>query len=97
MIRHVAMMRFTESTTTADIEALAAALRRLPNVIPEIVAYTCGADLGLTQGACDFVVVADFATQAGYRTYAEHPDHVTASATFVKPILEDLHRVQFEF
>lgn len=96
MIRHVAMMRFTESAKPADVEALAAALRALPAVIPEISAYTCGSDLGLTHGSCDFVVVADFATPADYETYAVHPDHVLASATFVKPILADLHRVQFE-
>ena len=73
MIRHVVMFRWTEDTDAADIDAIEAGLRTMPELIPEIRDYRFGPDLGINDTNWDFVVVADFATTKEYTTYRERP------------------------
>ena len=61
MIRHVALLRFTEDVTPGAIDALTDALEGLPDVIDEIVAFSCGPDVGRGPTNLDYGVVADFA------------------------------------
>lgn len=95
MIRHCVVFRFHEGTEPAAIEALAAALRGLPEVIPGIVSYQVGADLGLRDTNADFAVVAEFADADSFATYAGHPDHLAVIAEHVEPITTERHAVQF--
>ena len=67
MIRHVSLLTFAESTSAAHVDAITAALRRLPAVIPELRDYRVGADLGVDEGNASFVVIGDFDDEAGYR------------------------------
>ena len=68
MIRHVAMMRWKQDTTDAQIEAVSEGLAALPALIPEIAAYCFGSDLSITPGSFDYAVVADFAAVDDYHT-----------------------------
>lgn len=96
MIRHVALFTFTDTADPADIERLADALTALTRTIPEIASFSCGADLGVTEGSCDFALVADFRSLDDYRTYADHPDHLAVIRDHVAPIVADRVRIQFE-
>ncbi len=94
MIRHIVLLRLKHDVAAEDIDRMQAALRGLPETVPGILRFELGADLGLIEGTYDLALIAEFADEAGYRTYATHPDHVAVSATFVTPITADLARMQ---
>lgn len=96
MIRHIALFRFTENVMPDDITELDAALARIPTLVPSVLSFDCGADVGITTGAWDYAVVAEFASQADYSVYATHPDHVAIVDHVVKPMITDAARIQFE-
>jgi hypothetical protein len=94
-VRHVVMFEFTEGTTDEQIAAMTAGLETLPGLIPEIREYHVGPDLGLNEGNHRYAVVADFATEADYLTYRDHPAHLAVIAERVRPILATRAAVQF--
>ncbi len=75
MFRHVVMFKWNDGVDSTQIAALAAALDRLPTVIPEIRAYAHGPDAGINAGNFDYVLVADFATPDDYLVYRDHAEH----------------------
>jgi hypothetical protein len=56
MFRHVVMSRWSDDVDDADIAAISSALDRLPDAIPEIVAYHHGPDARLNDGNYDYVM-----------------------------------------
>lgn len=76
------------------MQALADGLDAMVPEVPTIRSYRHGPDLGITEGAWDYAVVAEFETTADYRTYVAHPVHVDVVTTLVRPILGDIARVQ---
>ncbi len=87
MIRHVSLLTFAPGTPVETTEQIAAALRRLPALIPELRDYRVGPDLGIDGGNATFVVIADFEDEAGYRTYRDHPEHVAVAREHILPVL----------
>jgi len=96
MIRHVVFFEFKDGVGQSEIDAMEEALKALPYLIDSIEAYTVGPDIGLSDVAVDFAVVADFATPEGYLRYRSHPAHVAAVESFVNPIVTRFSRIQFE-
>jgi hypothetical protein len=97
VIRHVVVFRFTDGTTADQKEAVRAALRRLPELIPEIRAYRFGDDLGLRDDNYEFAVTADFDDIDGFLVYRDHPDHLKAIAEYIAPIAKARAAAQFEW
>ena len=95
MLRHVALFRWKPETTAADVVRVEEGLRGLPSQIPSIVSYRFGRDLGIQDGNADFAVVADFADQAGLRTYWEHPAHVAVLTERIRPLLAGREAIQY--
>lgn len=76
-LRHVVMFKFKDSTSTADIQKVEAAFRKLPTQIKEIQSFEWGTNNspeGLSNGFthCFFLT---FATEADRAVYLPHPDH----------------------
>jgi hypothetical protein len=95
-IQHVVMFRFREGTDPSAVDDLAAGLRRLPSLIPQIATYVVGPDLGLSEGAWDFALSARFASVADFQTYRAHPEHQAVVRDLIEPITEERASVQFE-
>ena len=95
MIRHVVMFRWKDGVDDAHVEATARALSALPGLIPQIVTYSYGADLGTAPNTLDFAVTAQFASVEDYVAYRDHPDHQAFVATYVAPAVDDRCAVQF--
>jgi stress responsive alpha/beta barrel protein len=93
--RHVSVLTFREGTTTAEIDAIAAALRALPEEIGVIRDYRVGSDLGIDDGNGHFVVVADFASPADYAVYRDHPAHRAVLAEVIRPLLASRAAAQY--
>ncbi|MGN6693085.1 MAG: Dabb family protein [Aquihabitans sp.] len=94
-LRHVVCFRFQPDTTPEQVDALAAGLRELPALIPEIAAYKVGPNLGLNEGTWDFAVAADFASVDDFTVYRDHPEHQARIEALVLPITADRVAVQY--
>lgn len=97
MLRHVVLFRWRPSTTSGDIEAIAAGLAGLPPAIPEIATYRFGPDVGINEGTFDFAVVADFASPDDYLVYRDHPVHKAFIAERIAPHAAERAAVQYEY
>ena len=96
MLRHVALFKWKDGTTAGQVEAVVDRLRKLPSEVPGIAAYSFGPDAGLSEGAADFAVVADFASEADWRAYTQHPAHLKVIEDVIVPIRESRVFLQYE-
>jgi hypothetical protein len=95
MIRHVVLLNWNEGVSEAAVEAVTEALDALPAQIPEIRAYRFGPDLGLSRQTADYVLVADFDTEADFHSYVVHPAHIDLMKNVTGPIIESYGSAQF--
>jgi hypothetical protein len=91
---HTALFRWKEGTTPQEVAAVRSALEAMVPDIPEIRHYRVGADAGLVEGNWDFVVVADFDDEAGWRAYTAHPVHQSIIAELIRPLVAERAAVQ---
>jgi len=96
MIRHVALFRWAEGVTPAQVDEIVEALEALPAQIPTIRSYVVGPDLGLGPGRWDFAVFATFDDAEGYQAYMDHPAHVRVAEELIVPIRADRAHIQIE-
>jgi hypothetical protein len=98
VLRHVAVFRWIEGTSPAEIDEVASGLAGLPALIPSIRCYRFGPDAGLGLSAnADFAVVADFDDVEGYATYAAHPAHQDVIVHLLRPLVAERLSVQFSW
>jgi hypothetical protein len=72
------------------------ALDALATQVPEIRNYVHGADVGVSEGNFDYVLVADFDNVNDWRTYRDHPQHVLFLAEHIKGKVKHRAAVQFQ-
>ena len=96
MLRHVVLLRWKPEIPADQVEAITAALQALPAVVPEIRAYSCGPDLGLSGDAnSTYAIVADFDDEVGWQAYDTHPEHQSVRADLIRPWLAARTAAQF--
>ncbi|MFD0774716.1 Dabb family protein [Streptomonospora algeriensis] len=93
-LRHIALFRWSEDVTPAQIARVEEALGRLPALISELDGYSFGRDLGIGADTYDFAVVADVADEQAFAAYRDHPEH-QAVLGIIRPMLADRASVQF--
>ncbi len=86
-LRHIVLLTVRDRTTDEQLDAIVEALRALPGQIPELVSYVVGRDAGLAEGNADLCAVADFATEADYQVYRDHPAHQAVIQDLILPVL----------
>jgi hypothetical protein len=91
------MFKFKDGTTVDQVDAYLAALRTLPEKIPEIVDYKCGRDVGVNEGNFDAVVTGDFASTDHYLVYRDDPEHQKIVREMGVPMIDRRSMVQFEW
>lgn len=94
-LRHLVLLRFHDGTEPAQVEAIVEALRALPAQIPELGDYRVGPDLALAEGNWAFGIAADFASQADYEAYRDHPAHQQAIHDHIAPHVAARAAVQY--
>lgn len=92
--RHIVLLHFTPSSSVAQHQAVAEALRGLPDVIEEIRSYDVNLDAGLSPDNAHVSVIGDFADEAAWRAYSQHPAHLAIVNQRIAPILESASRTQ---
>jgi len=100
MLRHVVLIRLVEDDPERPLDAsadeLVAALRALPDRIPEIRSYEVGRDLGLAPTNAHVAIVAEFDDAEALAAYREHPAHVDVLERLIEPVSASRTAVQFE-
>jgi hypothetical protein len=96
MLRHVALFRFKSDTTSEQISAATRALSTLPAQIDLLRKFRYGPDLGITEGASDFAVIAVLDNPNDYTAYRDDPAHVAVLRDYIAPIISEAARIQFE-
>ena len=96
MIAHLALFRFKEGTTDAQIAALTEALTALPAQIEVLRSYTALPNLRVRPGA-DFgvIAIADDADDVG--AYLDHPAHMAVVEQHMAPIMAERTVVQLPY
>jgi hypothetical protein len=101
VIRHIVFLRFNDDAEEAAVDRYVDAVSRLPTVIPWIVDFTCGRDVGKAQAPelasnWDFVVSATFRTMADYLGYATHPEHLALVESQLVHLIRERAALQVE-
>jgi hypothetical protein len=94
--RHVVMFKWVEDIDPDHVVKVRDRLNTLPPLIEEIRSYSHGADVGVTEGNFDYVVVADFANVADFRAYRVHPEHALFVEELITPHVAQRAAVQYQ-
>lgn len=96
VFRHVVMFRWADEADAGHVDAVAAGLDELVDLIPEIRAYRHGPDAGVNEGNYDYVVVGDFASRDDYVVYRDHPAHQALIRDLIAGRVAGRAAVQYE-
>jgi hypothetical protein len=96
MIRSVSLINFKEGTDQGRRDAVLAAYRKLPALIPGIVSFEAGLDQGLLQGNAGIAVIAGFASREDFLAYSTHQAHTDVIFPVCGPVMAGWSSVQFE-
>jgi hypothetical protein len=96
MIRHVALFRWKPEATEEQKKQAAAQVAKLPSMVPSVLGFACGSDIGANEGNYDFAVTADFDDVTGYRAYRDDPGHRQVVADYIAPFIAARAGIQFQ-
>ena len=96
MIEHVVFFAVRPDTPESSVDAMVAALRKLPEAIPEVRSLTIGPTF--TDRGREFThgLHVRFADRDALATYLAHSAHVAAVEEVVKPIAADVVVLDWE-
>ena len=91
LLIHVVTFTWNAGAERPRIEALRGQLDRLASEIDDVLTLQHGPDLGIREGNGDYVLIATFKDEDGWRNYQAHPAHNAFVEDFVAPL--QAHRV----
>lgn len=95
MIKHVVLLNFKSGVSIQSIEEMEQGFQQLKGKISEMHSYEFGADAEIYTGNASYALVAEFETEAHFKRYVAHPEHLKFMAERVEPVLESYQAVQF--
>ncbi len=94
MLTHIVCWKYKAEIIEEQREEHRAKLRNLPNVIPEILSFSVGADILHLERSFDTGLVSTYADENALNAYTIHPEH-QAVANLGKQIAEKVISVDF--
>ncbi len=95
MLTHIVCWKYKPETTGAERAQHIAALKRLPDLIPEVLTFSVGADVLRLERSFDTGLAATYANRAALDVYDAHPEHKKVQA-IGRQIAEKVVSVDFE-
>ena len=98
MIRHVVSWKLLAEDAAGKAESagtIAAALRSLPPVVPEILSLEVGANVAYPGSNWDVVLIADYESLVALEAYQVHPEHQRV-VDIIRPLVASRSAVDFE-
>lgn len=94
MILHIVLFKWKEGTTKEQVDALEAAMAKLPAAIPGLKALQLGSDMKFRDGNADWALAALFENQEDWQAYQVHPAHQAVVKEHAAPILASRNAIQ---
>lgn len=94
MILHIVLFKWKEGVKKEQVDAVDAAMAKLPAAIPQVKQLHWGSDVHFREGNADWALTAIFANQADWQAYQVHPDHQAIVQNLVTPILASRTAIQ---
>ena len=97
MVEHLVILKFKPDTTSEQLDAFLEGVGGLRDKIEGIVDLSAGANYtersqGFTHGVC-----VRFTNKAALDHYLPHPAHVEVVENCIKPIVDDILVIDYEF
>ena len=93
--RHIILVKYHRNVTGAQKQALLDGLAKMPQIMDYIRRYEYGPDLALRDDTYDFALIADFDSENDWNRYSSNPDHQILVHNLIRPIAEEMARVQY--
>ena len=94
MLIHIVCWKYKTETTDAERAEHIARLKKLPDLIPDVLSFEVGADILHLERSFDTGLVATYADRAALDAYTIHPEHQSV-ANLGKQIAEKVVSVDF--
>lgn len=97
MLEHIVLFKWQENASAEAIAEAIVALQEMKGKIPSIVDLSCGENFcdrarGYTHG-----LVVRFRDREGLEEYQTHPIHQDIVEKLIKPIIDEILAVDYEF
>ena len=98
-VRHVVLLKLRDEATAEERAAIVDGLNTLPSKIPQISSYKVGEQINAVDDGRNMTlgVVAEFASEADYKIYASHPEHIAVITNTIKPVLATAGRNAIQY
>lgn len=85
-MRHIALYKWRDGTSAAQIESALATVKAMRNEIPEIIWMECGPNLAGDNAGYTHYALVEVADRAAFSAYKRHPAH-QAVREAISPVL----------
>lgn len=94
MFRHIVLFTFNDSLPAGHMDTLVTELNGYAATLDGLVSYDCGPNAGVSEGACDFGIVAVFENEAAWHAYDTAEEHNRIRAELFRPWVSARHVIQ---
>ena len=97
MIDHIVLFKWKEDASATAIAKAIEALKGLKGKVPGIVELSCGENFSDRARGFHHGLVVRFKTRDELAAYMPHPTHQVVVQNLIKPIVQDILSVDYEF
>lgn len=97
MIKHIVVMKVRPGVPASQVEAMLAAMDRLPLEVPGVKNWSLGKNLNPGYPDNHYAIVCEFEDLAALELYSDHPYHVRIKKEHTPLTLESRSVVDYEF
>ena len=97
MVEHIVLFKVKSGTPDAAVRSMLDGLASLKTRVPGIVQLSAGTNTSDRSKGFTHGLVVRFQNQAGLEQYLPHPAHQEVVQTLIKPIIDELIVVDYEF
>ncbi len=97
MIEHIVLFRFKAASQGAIQDRIVSELRALKGIVPSVVDLSVGYNFSERNQGYELGLVVRFRDRAGLDAYQIHPEHQRVAGEWIKPNLEQIIAVDYEF
>jgi Stress responsive A/B Barrel Domain len=96
VIQHIVLFHWKDGVSSAQLDAVDQAVKKLRSQIPELKDLKWGPDLDFREGNADWGLAAIFEDHAGWQAYQVHPAHKALVSDVISPITASRTAIQFQ-
>ncbi len=94
MITHVVLFKLKDNSAEV-LETAVSTLRSLDGQVPTLKSIEVGTDLVHSERSYDIALITRFDDMAGYKVYADHPNHLPV-LDYMRSVISGAVSVDFE-